>query len=256
MFLLGKIVALFTQPLNWVIALLALSLLVHASRQRLRRRLQWSALLLALVMGWQPLPDMVYRQLAQGYVEFAPEADLSGFHGVVVLGGALDKGYVAKDHAQPELNAAAERMTAALALAQRHAHLQVVFTGGEGDYWGAGPSEAQRAAQFFTAMGLASSRVVYEGRSRTTYENAVFTAALAGVDKGQRWLLLTSAWHMPRAMASFAAAGWNATAYPVDFRTGNATPWTAYSPALGAERWQKVLHEVVGLVAYRLTGRL
>jgi uncharacterized SAM-binding protein YcdF (DUF218 family) len=60
---------------------------------------------------------------------------------------------------------------------------------------------------------------------------------------------------MPRAMASFQTAGWNVTPYPVDFRTGSATPWTEYSLSDSARKWYLLLHEVLGLLAYRLSGR-
>jgi uncharacterized SAM-binding protein YcdF (DUF218 family) len=153
------------------------------------------------------------------------------------------------------VNDAAERMTAALALAAKYPQMQMVFTGGEGELFGAGPSEAQRAGTFFGAMGLPSARFIYEEKSRNTYENAVFTANLNGVEKQKRWLLITSASHMPRSMATFKKAGWNVTAYPVDFRTGLETPWTRYSLVQGAERWQMVLREFIGIAAYRMTGR-
>jgi uncharacterized SAM-binding protein YcdF (DUF218 family) len=78
---------------------------------------------------------------------------------------------------------------------------------------------------------------------------------MAGVEPTQPWLLVTSAWHMPRALATFRKAGWIVTPYPVDFRTGTETPWTEYSLANGAKKWQLALHEWVGLLAYRLAGR-
>jgi hypothetical protein len=56
-------------------------------------------------------------------------------------------------------------------------------------------------------------------------------------------------------MGSFRKAGWNVTAYPVDFRTSSATPWSSYSLSQGAEKWQLVLRELLGLAAYRLAGR-
>jgi uncharacterized SAM-binding protein YcdF (DUF218 family) len=84
----------------------------------------------------------------------------------------------------------------------------------------------------------------------------VLTAQLPGIDIKQPWLLVTSAWHMPRSMGTFVTAGWNVTAYPVDFRTAPSTPWTAYSLKDGARDWQLALHELVGLLAYRLAGRL
>ena len=123
------------------------------------------------------------------------------------------------------------------------------------DYLGDMFSLGVLAKAFFDSMGVPPQQVVYESASRTTYENAVFSAALPGVDPRQPWLLLTSAFHMPRSVATFRKAGWNVTPYPVDFRTGDSTAWTQYSLWLGAEKWQLVLHELAGLLAYRLAGR-
>jgi uncharacterized SAM-binding protein YcdF (DUF218 family) len=95
-----------------------------------------------------------------------------------------------------------------------------------------------------------------ESRSQNTYENAVFTAQLPGLDPHHPWLLLTSAWHMPRSLATFQKAGWNVTPYPVDFRTGGITPLSSYNLGEGAERWELLLHELIGIAAYRLSGRI
>ena len=256
MFIASKVLALFAQPLHWVLAMLALSVLLPRRRHALAKGLVFSSVLLILALGWQPLPDVLIRQLESAYPEFSPDADMSGYAGVVVLGGALDAGYLAQDHTQPVLVSSAERMTAAFALAQRHPGLQIVFTGGEGELFGTGPSEAERAQRFFASMGLPAGRLQLESASRNTYENAVLTARLPGMDTGKRWLLVTSAWHMPRAMGSFRKAGWNVTAYPVDFRTGNSPPWNNYSLSTGVDKWQMVLRELLGLLAYRLAGRI
>ncbi len=256
MFFLGKIVGLITQPLNWVALCLVLGLLVSVRKPRLGSGLVVTAALVLLLMGWLPLPDSSVRALETRYAELAPDADLSGYTGVVLLGGALGAGHVAQAHSQPSLNDAAERMVASAAILLRYPKMQVVFTGGEGALLGTGPSEADRAKVFFSSLQIANSRVQYESVSRNTYENAVLTAQLPGVQTSQRWLLVTSAWHMPRAMATFEKAGWNVTAYPVDFRTGADTPWTEYDLAQGADRWGLLLHEWVGMLSYRLTGRL
>ena len=256
MFFLGKILGLITQPLVWVAVLLVFGLLALHRKPRLGRGLVTAALATLVLMGWQPLPDLGLRALESRYAEIEPNADLSGYAGVVLLGGAMDAGYIAQAHSQPVLNDAAERMSAAAAILLRHPHLPVVFTGGEGTLLGTGPSEADRAKVFFESFGIAASRVRYESASRNTFENAVLTAQMPGVQKKEKWLLLTSAWHMPRAVATFEKAGWNVTAYPVDYRTGNHTPWAEYSLQEGAEHWQVLLHECVGIISYRLTGRL
>jgi uncharacterized SAM-binding protein YcdF (DUF218 family) len=253
MFIAAKLLAFLTQPLAWVLVLLALGL----SLQRWRRTaagLRWAALLVLVVQGWQPLPDALLRQLEARHPGPGPQADLSRYAGLVVLGGALEPAYVWAGHDQPALNAAAERMTATLPLLQRYPQFQVLFTGGEGDLLAQGMSEAERARKFYQAMGVAPQRLRFEAASRTTHENAVLSAALPGVDKARPWLLVTSAWHMPRALASFEKAGWNVTPYPVDYRTGMATPWSQYSLAKGASTWHRALHEFAGLLSYRLLG--
>ncbi len=255
MFIAAKLLDLLTQPLTWVMILLIASLLVQR-KPVLGRKLVGLALAVLLLMGWQPLPHWLIRQLEGQYLEMAPEANLTAYVGVLVLGGASEEGYVAQAHIQPLLNAAAERMTSPIAMLRRNPHLRVVFTGGEGSLLGSGPSEAERVSPFFNAMGVPPERVTYEAISRTTFENAVLSAQLPGIDTQQRWLLVTSAWHMPRSMGTFTKAGWNVTAYPVDFRTGSATPWTAYSLSEGVRNWQLLLHECLGWLSYRITDRL
>jgi uncharacterized SAM-binding protein YcdF (DUF218 family) len=256
MFLASKTLSFLTQPLAWVVAMLLVAGLVSPRHAVAGRRLVWCAMALLLLLGWQPLPDVVLHRLEAQYAEMAPQADLSGFEGMVVLGGAMESGYVAQGHLQPQLTDGAERMLAPIAALQRNAQLRILFTGGEGTLFGTGPSEAERARLLFDSLGVPRQRVLYESASRTTYENAVFTARLAEVDRGRRWLLVTSAYHMPRSMATFVKAGWNVTAYPVDFRTGSATPWTEYSLRESLGHWQIALHEVVGMLAYRLSSQL
>jgi uncharacterized SAM-binding protein YcdF (DUF218 family) len=254
MFIASKLLSFATQPLAWTLLLL-FGALCLGNRRRLQVRLGWLAFSVLLLQGWEPLPDMLLRQLEAQYPGPATASSLQPYVGVVVLGGALEPAYVWRGHGQVALNDAAERMTVAVALLQQYPHLRLLFSGGEGEWFAQGLTEADRARQFFASMGVAGPRLSYESASRTTYENAIFSAATAGVGPTQPWLLLTSAWHMPRALATFRKAGWNVTPYPVDFRTGSETPWTEYSLANGAKKWQLALHEWVGLLAYRLAGR-
>jgi uncharacterized SAM-binding protein YcdF (DUF218 family) len=260
--------------LAWVVLLLLAGLLLLRSGLRLANQQQqqnkqsktpsqalWGlrfvglALLVLLVQGWEILPDAGIRRLENTYPPQAAPPDLKNFAGIVVLGGALESASLWEGRTQPALNSAAERMVAPLPLMQQHPHLRLLFTGGEGELWAQALTEAQRADIFYRAMGLAPERLILEDRSRNTFENAVLSAAVAGVDIKKPWLLVTSAWHMPRSMATFEKAGWNVTPYPVDFRTGQSTPWTDYSLSDGASRWQLLLHEWLGLWVYQRTGR-
>ncbi|MDP3700429.1 MAG: YdcF family protein [Hylemonella sp.] len=253
MFVLAKLFAFLTQPLAWVAVLLALGLLLQRWR-RASTALLWSALVLLLLQGWEPLPDALLRRLEAQHP--APvKLDLQRYAGVIVLGGALESSYVWQGHTQPALNGAAERLTAAPPLLQGAPQLKLLFTGGEGELIFKGLTEAERARRFYASLGVDAQRLILESASRTTYENAVLSAALPGVDKTRPWLLLTSAWHMPRSMATFEKAGWNVTPWPADYRAGLETPWTQYSLAEGAAKWKTALHEVIGLWVYRLSGR-
>lgn len=255
MHILAKLLDFLLNPLAWTLLLVGIAWLqAHRRPQHLRPWLA-AALAVALLSGWQALPEWLLNTLERQYTEWSPEASTEGYAGVVVLGGALSAGYLAQQHLQPGLNDAAERMTAAVALLRRNPRLHLVFTGGEGAAFGTGPSEAARAAAFFATLGVPPNALLLEDRSRNTYENAVLTGQMPDIDRGRPWLLLTSAWHMPRAMRVFQAQGWNVTAYPVDFRTVENPPWARFSLTEGPAIWQLALHEWVGLLAYRLLGR-
>ena len=118
------------------------------------------------------------------------------------------------------------------ALLLQHPHLRLFFIGGDGKWWASGPTEADRAEAFFKRMGVSADRLAYERSSRTTCENVVLGEAVPGVDIKQPWLLLlTSARHMPQALAIFKAVGWLVAPYPMDYRSVGFSRWTDYSLA-------------------------
>ena len=254
MFYASKILAFLTQPLAWAALLLLLAWWWAPRRPVAARRVMLGALMFALLIGWQPLPDALLRNLEDS--SKPPTGSLQPFVGMVVLGGAIEAPHERPGRDQVSLNHAAERMTLPVALMRRYPHLKLLFTSGASELVPRGSSAATSAEQFYSEMGVDAGRVLFERAARTTAENAVLSAALPGVDKSQPWLLVTSAWHMPRSLAVFRAAGWNVTPYPVDYLTGSYTHWAEYSLVKGAFRWQTALHEYVGAVAYAIQGKL
>jgi uncharacterized SAM-binding protein YcdF (DUF218 family) len=118
--------------------------------------------------------------------------------------------------------------------------------------WATGVTEAELARAFYLEQGVDLARVTLEAGSRTTRENARQVAALLGARCQEPWLLVTSAWHMPRAVAEFESVGCRVTPYPVDFRTGASTAWSDYALARSLMQWQTALHEWLGLAVYAL----
>lgn len=256
MFVVSKLLAALAQPLTWVVGLVVLGLWLGRQRPERGRRLIGGGVVLLLCLGWMPLPDLLLRRLEQAQPAPAPPADpqWGRYAGVVVLGGALENAYLRGGNGQVALNSAAERMTMAVALARAHPQLKIIFTGGDGTLLRQTESEAQQARQFFLEMGLGPQRLMFESTSRTTYENAVNSAELPGVDPRKPWLLVTSGWHMPRSLAVFRQVGWDVTPYTVDYIAGSATPFTQYSLLSSLSHWDTALHEILGLWAYRLKG--
>jgi uncharacterized SAM-binding protein YcdF (DUF218 family) len=116
-----------------------------------------------------------------------------------------------------------------------------------------GITEAEIAKVFYEEQGVDMKRVTLESKARNTRENARQVAVLLGERCKQPWLLVTSAWHMPRSMAEFEATGCNVTAYPVDFHTAEESSWVEYSMVGSLAAWQKALHELLGMFVYRIT---
>ena len=160
---------------------------------------------------------------------------------------------------QMQLNEGGDRYAASVALAQRFSDAQLLFTGGSGalrDLTGAAVSEASVAERFFLNQGIDRDRLLLEGLSRNTAENARLSLALANPTTDETWVLVTSAFHMPRAIRSFEVAGWgNLIAWPVDYRTSKFTDGISWDLTRNLEVLNTAIREQVAQLSYRLTGR-
>ena len=252
MFVLSKLLSAITQPVFWLALWWALALLMLARWRRPALVMLWGGLVALGLLGFQALPDALLRPLENRYP--VPAAGVVERQvGVIVLGGAVGHPDSFQAHGQVPLGEGAERMTVPLALLRQYPSLELVFSGGEGRLLATGVSESELVGAFYQQQGLAMARVRLENGSRTTRENAQQVAKMLGERCKQPWLLVTSAWHMPRSMAEFEAVGCQVTPYPVDFRTGNFTSLSEYSLAFSLVRWQVALHEWLGLWVYGLT---
>jgi uncharacterized SAM-binding protein YcdF (DUF218 family) len=257
-FIFSKLFSAVTQPMFWLALWWALALLVLVRWRRPAVVMLWGGLLVLGLLGFRAVPDALLRPLENRYAVPAAEAVLQ-HEGIIVLGGAVGHPDSFAAHGQVPLGESAERMTVPLILMRQHPKLALVFSGGEGRLLKTGVTESQLARLFFQEQGLDMARVQLEEGSRNTRENARQVAQLLAQRCHAPWLLVTSAWHMPRAVAEFEAAlagsGCRVTPYPVDFRTGDATPLTEYSLAYSLLRWQMALHEWLGLAVYGMARR-
>lgn len=186
-----------------------------------------------------------------------PPADTPPPYGIVILGGAIDDEASAV-RGQTTFDEGAARLTEAAILARRYPEARLLYTGGSASLLGARSSEAAEGRKLLTALGVDPARIAIEEKSRNTDENARFSAALEHPQADQTWLLVTSAFHIPRAMGLFRKAGFSVRAYPVDYRTlGGGRDWrVTLDPARGLRLFDLGVHEWIGLTAYYMSGRI
>ena len=254
-FLLSKIIGFFALPSNFLIVIgLAGIFLLFTRFTRLASWLVVTSLVLIAIAGLSPLGNALIVPLEDRFPPWDPSRGAPT--GIVVLGGAITP-EVSIAHDTVALNEAAKRITATAELARRYPDARIIFSGGNNAILFDEGVEADIAVRQFEALGIAHDRITAEEQSRNTIENAVFSRLLANPQPGERWLLVTSAYHMPRAIAVFRAAGFPVEAYPVDWRTRG--PADALRPFAslgdGLRRTDTAVREWVGLVVYRLTGK-
>lgn len=253
-FSLSKTLWELVDPNNlfWVLFLLSV-LLLWTPWQRAGRRLLTVLAVFGLFVATVPLAGYGLWHLENRFPVMETLTD--HVDGVIVAGGILDPKR-SKERGQPVLGDAVERLTAMVRLAKAYPQAQVIFSGGAGDPAYPDLKEAHYIAPFVRDMGLDPARIRFEDQARNTAENARITFDLAQPKPGQTWLLVTSAFHMPRAMGTFRKAGWNIQAYPVDFSTPPSFKWEFFfNLSRGLMQLSHISHEIVGLIVYKLTGR-
>jgi uncharacterized SAM-binding protein YcdF (DUF218 family) len=243
-FVLSKLLWAMLAPSNLLLLLLAAGLVW--------RRLLYVAVPLLDVVAVFPIASWLALPLESRYLPPAPPERVDG---IVVLGGGLD-GVLSAARGQPELTDAAERLTTAVALARRYPETRIVFSGGEGALLPQGHAEADESVGFFRALGVPRERLAIENRSRNTWENATRSFALVQPRPGETWLLVTSAWHMPRAVGCFRKVGWPVLPWPVDYRTDPRRISLGFALGDGLDALDIMAREWVGLAAYWAMGRI
>jgi len=255
-FVLSKVYEMFLSPAPLLLfAALAGAVLAAGRHARFGRSVATASTLILIVVALTPVGYVLIAPLEDRFPE--PPADVSPPAGIIILGGAL-KGEESQARGQAVFDEG-ERVVQAAILAKRYPKAEVVFTGGNGLAFGGDDTlEARSAKALLIELGVDPARVTLEDKSRNTDENARFTAALIHPWPGRRWLLVTSAFHMPRSMGLFEKAGFDVVAYPVAYRTlgpGRLLPWT-FDPGINLRVFEIAAKEWVGLLTYWATGRI
>jgi uncharacterized SAM-binding protein YcdF (DUF218 family) len=256
-FVLSKVVFFLIQPSTLCVALLLVGAVLSRSERYASagKRFVVIGTIALLIAGFSPLGNVLIWPLEERFSRPAM-ADLGDrIDGIIILGG-FEEPRMTEARQTLSLNEAADRLTEAVTLARRFPAAKVVFTGGAADLLGRVQPAAEKVRAFLVDAGVSTERIVLEDASRNTRENATMTRDLVKPQPGSRWVLVTSAFHMPRSIAAFRHAGFDVVAWPADYRTAGAGDMLRPFDSLdgGLRRVDTAIKEYIGLVVYRLTG--
>ena len=253
-FWMSKILWPLLSPLNFVLLLLSITWLLSLSKGKQWARNLFACILLVLFsIAFLPIGSWLIYPLEKRFVT-TPDLPES-IEGIVVLSGAIKTRH-SLQWEQVEYTDAVERDLSFIKLARDYPHAQLIYTGGSSSITQQEYKSADVAKVFFEEMGLDTSRIKFERDARNTWENAKLSFEIAEPALGQEWILITSAYHMPRSMGIFCKIGWPMIPYPVDHQS-ISIPGLSISFNLGGhmEMLDKAIHEWVGLLVYWLTGK-
>jgi len=253
-FFLSKTLGTLFLPANLLIGMAVLGAILSPTRRAaVGRGLLVASVLLLALCGFSPIGKWLILPLEQRFPPW--DASRGAPDGIVVLGGAIDPDLSAERH-RTVLNRSADRIVATVELARRYPNARIVYSGGSASLIGDGAKEADYALSVFEGLGVSKARLTLERLSRNTGENAAYAKAAAQPKPGERWLLVTSAFHMPRSIGLFRKAGFSVEAYPVDWRASEERIFS-FSPIAveGLELTQVAVREWIGLTAYWLSGK-
>jgi uncharacterized SAM-binding protein YcdF (DUF218 family) len=251
-FVLSKTLDLLVDPWWWAfgLTLAGVALLVRGTRRRLGVVLAHLGLAVLLVFSTPAVANRLWRSLEAGAVDTS-RADVV-YDAVVLLGGVGDPYGLTPD--EPSWNDNVERLTKTYELLATGRARVAVVSGGSYGVDGL-PTEAASLARQLEVWGIAKERILLEDRSRNTRENATFTKALLDAKGLSRVLLVTSAFHLPRAAGCFRAVGVTFDALPVDYRMREPSRDPHLLPrAEYLADSSRALREWLGRAVYRVMG--
>ena len=255
-FVLSKLLWAFLSPGSLLAFLLAGGLLLSLSSRpvwaKTGRRLCVFVCLFFLAIAVLPVGEWALIPLENRFAADLPEQ----VDGIIVIGGD-EQTAVTEARGVPTALDSLRRYIVFGDMARRYPDAKLVFSGGVGRlHPQAHVLDSAVARDIMTEIGVPTERLIVEKASRTTYENAVLSADIVRPDPSQKWLLVTSAWHMPRAMGCFRKAGWHVSAAPAGYFTTGQYRFAAVFDFVDQMRdLTLAVHEYIGLVAYRLMGR-
>ena len=253
-FYLSKIIWLLLNPFNIFIFFTVFTILLYLfSYKKTGILIFITNSFFLFLISFLPIGNYLIHQIEKEYHlnTVIPE----NLDGILILGGATNP-IMFKEFKQISVNGSAERLIESIELIKKFKNAKIIFIGGSGVINRPDLGHAQVAKSFYKKMGLLENKIIYENNSRNTYENILFSKKIAKPQKDQKWLLITSASHMKRALLIGSKHNWHLIPYAVDFQTMKKLKFIPNLNFLSnLNAFQKGSHEWLGLITYYLMDR-
>lgn len=255
-FYVAKIANYLLEPLYILLffLLILIFLLLFTNFKKLTLFFAKLLLILFLFFGYTPLSNFLLNKI-EDFIK-PSKYPVQQLKGVVVLGGSFSSGLQSKERNEVLLNSSAERLTKVLEIYNKNPKILILFSGFSGELKPQGWSESDMAKKFFLEQGVRSENLIFENKSRNTFENISYSKDIIKNYKGT-WGLITSASHMPRSYFGFKKQGLILEPISVDYITGTSSIfWINFDIKKGLKNWNIILHEVVGIFYYKITDKI
>ncbi len=255
-FILSKILNFFLDPLNLLIISFLLFLFITAIAKKNKLKGIYLFVPFWIVLLYKPIPEFLLKNLEDKF--FNEEETFLELEGIIVLGGSTDSGKIAKERNDISLGSSSERVFKGLQFLQQKPQGIVIFTGLSSSLFHEGLSEAEIIEKLIKALKVYSKNILFEKRSRNTFEDAFYTGEIIKNHQIKKWGIVTSASHMKRAIATFEKEHPEIVFEPilVDFQTANSIYWGPGNMQDSIDFWRVYIHETVGYWVYKLTRKL
>ena len=253
-FYLSKILWLLLNPYNFFIFVNLIVIFLYLFRlKKISILIFLINFIFLLTISILPIGNFLIHKLEKEY-HLASKVS-NNLDGVLVLGGATSP-YLFKEFNQVSVNGSAERLIESVKIIREFKNSKIIFSGGSGVLGRPDLGHGDAAKFFYQSMGLDTKRIIFENSSRNTYENILFTKNIVNPNKKEKWLLITSAYHMKRAILIAKKHDWNFIPYAVDFKTTKKIKFKlSFNFLSNLNSFQRASHEWLGLISYYFMGR-
>ena len=227
--------------------------LIYRRRVKLGRRLLSFTAVMAVIIATAPIGRNLIVVLEN---RFPSVQTLPGkVDGIIVLGGVVDAA-LTKARGQISIGGAVERLISFATLSKRYPNAKLLFTSGSGALLSQYIKEGDVVGSLLIDLGVDVERLIIENQSRNTHENVLFSKQLVQPLAGETWILITSAFHMPRSVGIFRQVGWDVIPFPVDYHSkGDLDLAPSFNLVGGISSLSWAVHEWLGLLVYWLTDK-